>query len=405
MDNWPIVALLRLAVASTEHHAMTLRRRCGSALVALGLLPALALLPGCSLLSLESPAEPLTSRELNVRLQTREYAHTFTDEVERAADHIAAKSADPKVQAEALRWKIQAAAASRRAATQMSPDMALLDIWALAAQMRELFGRGGACAAIFGGQQNIARNTSGALEKQIVEKARVLAPGEQFAQFQAFVAAYVRDSPLTSLDFTRASVASLWLLQTKEQASLISTVGTVPQVMSDMSDRMRLYSDQMPEETLWRTELSLLEAGYGSEQWRSMTASLDKSLAEIGDLANDSPALMRESLGELRETMLITADRFDATWVQMVQAVHMERDALARNIANERASLTRAVDLQRAALAEDASRLLRDVTESTGRQVRALLRDIVVYALAAFLVLLGVPFAAGYYLGRARAAR
>lgn len=373
----------------------------------LGLFSALASLSGCSLISIESPAQPLTPRELTVRLQTREYAHAFVGDVERTADRIAAKSANPQVQAAALRWKINAAAASRRAATQMTPDMALLDSWALAAQMREFFDPGGAGARIFGTHQDLARTTAIQLEKQIAGQARALTTAEHFDRFQVFIVQYVRDEPLASLDFTRASVVGRWSQQAgeNEQQSLLATVGTVPQVMSDLSDRMRLYSDQMPEETLWRTELSLLEAGYGSSEWRAVTASLDRSLAEIGDLANDSPTLVRESLGEMRETMLITADRFDATWLEMVKAVHIERDALARNIASERASLTRAVDLQRAALAKDASRLVTDVTESTGRQVRALLREIVLYALAILIVLLGIPFAAGYYLGRARAAR
>jgi hypothetical protein len=39
---------------------------------------------------------------------------------------------------------------------------------------------------------------------------------------------------------------------------------------------------------------------------------------------------------------------------------------------------------------------------SSGEEVRLLAREMILLALLLFLVILGVPFAAGYYTGRAR---
>ncbi|HYL71944.1 MAG TPA: chemotaxis protein, partial [Candidatus Dormibacteraeota bacterium] len=91
-------------------------------------------LAACSLVSLKSPERPLSARDLNARILTREYARHFIAEVTHCADDISAASQDAQVQSNALRWKIAAATESERAATRIAPVMALLDSWALASQ-------------------------------------------------------------------------------------------------------------------------------------------------------------------------------------------------------------------------------------------------------------------------------
>src|SRR5215469_15696189 len=91
---------------------------------------------GCSLLSFKSPERPLSTRDLNARILTRELTAQFRAAVSRCADDIAATEHDPAVLENTLRWEIASVAASRHAATRMSPLMSLLDTWALAEQMQ-----------------------------------------------------------------------------------------------------------------------------------------------------------------------------------------------------------------------------------------------------------------------------
>ena len=86
-------------------------------------------LQSCSLVSLKSPEQPLPRRDLNARMLTRDYAARFTSAVAQAADDIAANTSDAARQEAAVRLKLSAVVASRRAATQMAPMMALLDCW------------------------------------------------------------------------------------------------------------------------------------------------------------------------------------------------------------------------------------------------------------------------------------
>ncbi len=381
---------------------MLTRLTWGRAPAACGILLALlGGLQGCSLISLKEPGEPLSQRELNTRLLTREYADYFQKSIARAADDIAAGSSESDVQLAALQWKVHTSSASRRAATQMSPMMGLLDSWALSAQMQEFLTTGSG-ADLFGSEQQTARATVATLLDDIVAIARQLLPPEDFNSYQTFVADYVRDAPLTSTEFVRTSVVDRWTAQTGRQATLISTVGTSPEVVSDFADRMRLYGDQLPSDTLWQAQLALREAGYGSKDWRQAMTRMNDSLADVSRLADASPDLVRGSVNDLRGILFGTADRLDQSWMQMMQAMHDEREALARNIQEERSSVMAAVDVQRAAMTKDAERIATNVTETSWRQLRALVRELAFYGLAAILVVLGLPFAAGYFVGRAR---
>jgi hypothetical protein len=341
---------------------------------------------------------------LNARLLTREYSDRFQKVVAGTADDIATGSSEQDVQLAALRWKIGAASASRHAATQLSPMMGLLDTWALSAQM-QAFLADGAGSQVFGPQQEAARLTAAQLLQDIVAIARQLDTADEFSKYQQFVTDYVQAAPLTSLAFVRDSVVDRWTASTGQRATLISTVGTVPEVMSDFADRLRLYGDELPSGTLWQTQLALREAGYGTLQWRQAIGRMNDSLGDIGNLANQSPELLRGSVNDLRDIMYGAEGRLDHSWMQMMRATDAEREAFAHDVGQERVSIAAAVDLQRAALTQDAERIIDRVTDTAWRQLHRLVGEIALAALALIAVLLGLPFAAGYFVGRARASR
>lgn len=361
-------------------------------------------LQGCSLLSFESPAKPLPRRDLNARMLTREYAEQFRTTVAEAADEIAAESADSDVDLAALRWKISATTASRRAATQMAPMMGLLDVWAVSAQMRE-FLVSGAGSTLFGEQQSIARDAAASLEQDMISLAQALTSKEEFAIYRQFVEDYVREEPFKDIRFARTSVAARWAAQTGQQATLLSTVGTVPEAMSDMADRMRLYGDQIPAESVWQTQLALRQAGYGDVNMQQVLQGIDARLAAIGKLAETSPELVHDAIADLRASLFDIADRFDQSSARLTQSLHDELVALTGTVREERIAISDTFDTQRAAIMRDAASVANDVTERSWRHVRGLARELAIYWLLAVTLVLGLPFAAGYFVGRTRAAR
>jgi hypothetical protein len=356
-------------------------------------------LAGCSLFSLRLPDKPLPQRELNARMLTREFAASFVVRVEVAADDIAARSADPATQLNTLRWKLGASKASQHSATQMAPMMALLDTWTFAEQMR-LFFDTGAGAQLFGEYQGVARATAETLAADAQQLARGLSSDAELTRYRDFVGRYAREHPLADLGFARTSVVDQWAAETNQHASLVETVGSVSQSMSDVSERMRMFGERAPSQAVWEARLAL-----GDADLNRALARADESLDRLSRVAESSPEQLHAAIADLRASMLVVSDRFDQSWAQMMVTVQHEREELAANIREEREAAVLAFDLQRSALAKDAVLVTDRAIASGGAQVRIVVRDLMLYATLLYLVLLGAPFVAGYFVGRLRAAR
>jgi hypothetical protein len=369
--------------------------RARAALMALGIL--LAGLPGCSLISIKTPEKPLSTRELNARVLTHEYSTHFISSVAQTADQISAASDDNDVRLNALRWKIAAVGASEHAASQMAPMLGLLDTWALAVQMRDFLATG-AGQALFGPQQPAAVGLAVNLAQEAEAMARKLSSAEEFTAQQGFITQYATDHPLTGLDFARASVVDLWAQQSGTQVKLIDTLGTVPEAMAETGDLVRMYGDTVPSQMLWKAQLAAQESGLTNAEFQTALHELNERIAQLSQMANAAPGRFSDIARETRE-------RFDASWMELVHAINNSGEMLSTSASTERQELVKAVDAERTATTADAQRLARELIKEAGEQARRLLLEAVGLVVLAALVLLGLPFAAGYYVGRARGQR
>jgi hypothetical protein len=93
---------------------------------------------------------------------------------------------------------------------------------------------------------------------------------------------------------------------------------------------------------------------------------------------------------------------FDASWSEMMRDVRSEEATVAATFSTERQATMEALDAERAAAAVDAARIANDVVREAGLEVRRLVREALALVIALVLVVLGLPFAAGYFVGRAR---
>jgi hypothetical protein len=359
---------------------------------AFGVLMAAA--AGCSLISLKSPEKPLSARDLETRILTREYSARFIGAVAQSADRIAADTQDTEIRLNALRWKIAAAGKSQRAAGQMVPKMGLLDTWALSVQMSE-FLAGDAGRRLFGPQQKIAVTVAAELTGEAEDLARRLAMPDEFAKDQRFIDDYARDHPIEDLHFMRASVVDLWALDARTGSKLVDSLGTVPEALADVSDRLRMYGDTGPQQVLWQAELAAQESGISAKDVRAAIQRLDERIARLYALADATPKLVG---GVVRDA----GTRFDSSWAEMMRDVRDEGMTLSGSLSTEREAAMNALDVERTAVAANAAQIADQVVRDTGEQVRRLVREALLLVIALTLVMLGVPFTAGYFLGRAR---
>jgi hypothetical protein len=363
-----------------------------------------ALSGGCSLVSFKSPERPLSERDLNTRVLTYDFANRFAAAVTTTSDNIANTETEEEVRLQALRWKIGATAASQRAASQMAPQMALLDSWTLAVQMRN-FLRDGAGARLFGSQQAKALQTAEQLVSEAERIATQVTPPDELGTYRTFVTQYAAAHPLPDLGFLRPSIVNAWTASGGQEVKLVDSMGTIPEALADLESRMHMYGDNAPDLILWRSELALRSAGYGQESVQDALERLDGRLETLATQVSGAPGAFKDSLADVRATSVSLANRFDASISSAATDLRAEREALASDIAAERAAVVMAFDDQRAAVARDANVLLRTAVTTAGLELRRTLREVFLGFALLILITLGLPFAAGYWIGQARMAR
>ena len=362
------------------------------------LLAALAL-AGCSVFSIKSPEVPLTAREQEARLLTRDYASRFAATVTRSTDAAPAAADDPAVRSRALRLKLGAVTEITRTSTGLSPIGSLIDTWAFALQFRDFLAAGAGADLLGGGQPDI-RDAAGTLAEDADRLARGVLGGD-YPRYHAFVAGYVRHYPLQNLDFVRPSVLSEWVADGGDKTPLRS-VGTVAQALGDVSDRMRIYGERVPIVSLWHAQLALDRAGFDDATYQNALHNIDAQLERISTLADTSPTLVHEAIADLRASLLESSQRLDASSMRILRTLHSAREALAANITAEREGIIAAFDTQRARMSADAQTLVANAVDTSWRELRKLVREALLLTTLLALVILGLPFTAGYLVGRRR---
>jgi hypothetical protein len=372
-------------------------------LLACGLL--LLTVAGCSLLTLKSPERPLAPRDLNARILTRELSMQFLAAVSRCADDIAATEHDPQVLDDTLRFEIGAVAESRRAATRMAPLMSLLDTWALAAQLAAFTAPGAPGGALFGAHQAAVRDLAANFADDAQGLAQRLLTPPELATWQTFVAQYAREHPLADLSFARVSVIELWSRAQKGNTPLIDTLGTIPEALADASDRLEIYGDTVPPQLMRATQLALRQSGYAQGDVQAALRRLDERLERLTAVAESAPELVHGAEAEVRASLREVIERLEASSRAAGETLHAERAALFADLQSERQAVVAAVDAQRKALAEDAARVSASVVKDAGAQLRDLAAEVLLLLIVLAVVVLGLPFVAGYLVGRARGSR
>ena len=190
---------------------------------------------------------------------------------------MAGTESDAAILDNTLRWEgLAAVAETRRAETQMAP-MIELDTWALAAQMQAFVADGGAGGTLFGTHQAAVRGVTDEFATGAQALAeRLLASGE-FSTYQRFVAGYAAEYPLQDLRFARPSVIELWSHQQGKDTRLVDSLGTIPEAMSDMAQRMQIYAETTPQQVVRRTQLALRDSGYAQGDVRTQLLRLDRA--------------------------------------------------------------------------------------------------------------------------------
>ncbi|MFA0324194.1 chemotaxis protein [Vibrio splendidus] len=370
-------------------------------------------LSGCSLLEvkLDTQTTPLTQQELNARIMTREYAKMFFMRVEDSADLIAQSypADDTLHQSYVLLWKIHAEQGLQQAAYQTSPMSALIDSWVFTAQMNQFY-RQGDGADLFATDDAV--ETARFLDQEAEKLAKGVLISSDFKNSKVFVAQFAASHPFKDLTFRSTPAYREWLSYLgKDESQIVQSLGTMPEAMSDASDRLSLMADQAPKLMSWKAELVALNSSLTGEDLSMTLESLRQTSASMQDFIENNPEYM-QTLASIMSTEMqpLLNDLSDKTdqklamlteeRVALEKMVTREREALVEMIAKERIEIAGIVTSERELFTQDLDRVSQEVVVLAIDKLMELIKSVIIYFILFILVVFFAPLGIGYWLGK-----
>lgn len=370
-------------------------------------------LSGCSLLEvkLDSQTTPLTPQELQARIMTREYAKMFFTRVEDSADLIAQSypADDTLHQSYVLLWKIHAEQGLQQAAYQTSPMSALIDSWVFTAQMNQFYSQGDG-ADLF--VTDNAVETARSLDQEAEKLAKGVLSSSDFKKSKAFVAEFAASNPFKDLTFRSTPAYREWLAYLgKDESQIVQSLGTMPEAMSDASDRLSLMADQTPKLMTWKAELVAMNSSLTGEDLSMTLESLRQTSASMQDFIENNPEYM-QTLASIMSTEMqpLLNDLSDKTdqklamlteeRVALEKMVTREREALVAMIAKERIEIAGIVTSERELFTQDLDRVSQEVVVLAIDKLMDLIKGVIIYFILFILVVFFAPLGIGYWLGK-----
>lgn len=371
------------------------------------------MLSGCSLLEvkLDSQTTPLTQQELNARLMTREYAKLFFTQVEDSADLIAQSypADDTLHQSYVLLWKIHAEQGLQQAAYQTSPMSALIDTWVFTAQMNQFYAQGEG-ADLFVTDDAVA--TARFLDQEAEKLSKGVLNSSDFKKSKAFVAEFVASNPFNDLTFRSTPAYREWLAYLgKDESQVVQSLGTMPEAMSDASDRLSLMADQTPKLMSWKAELVAMNSSLTGEDLSMTLESVRQTSASMQDFIENNPEYMQTLASimsaEMQPLLNDLSDKTDQKLamlsderVALEKMVTREREALVQMIEKERIEIAGIVTSERELFTQDLDRVSQEVVVLAIDKLMELIKGVIIYFILFILVVFFAPLGIGYWLGK-----
>ncbi|MET2898712.1 chemotaxis protein [Vibrio rotiferianus] len=366
-----------------------------------------SILSGCSLLEvkIESQTVPLTKQELNMRIMTREYAQQFFAQVEQAADvlHERYESTDKVNQSYILLWKINAEEGLQAAAYQVSPMAALIDTWVFSHQMNQFYSAG-AGKGLFATDE--ATQVSAHLSKEVDKLAQSLLKKDVYVKTKVFVADFVEKYPFTDLSMIRTPAYRAWLAANQiSEEEAVTTLGTMPEAIGDVSDRLSLVSEQTPKIMTWKAQLLALNSSASIEQVNAALNSLKVTSESLKDFIDNNPEYMRNLAEQMALKLQPLVEDIDQKTEERLSQLSEERQALELMVARERQEIAQIITNEREKFAQDLDHVSQEVVNLAMDKLIELVKSTIIYFILFILVIFFAPLVLGYALGKRSAVR
>lgn len=355
---------------------------------------AVLLLAGCSLLKVSvSTGDPLSKEQMETRTLTRGFYYDLSREVVRAADSIVAESPDLGVRVAAVRWKIRTTQAALTAAMQGIPDVALADLWILCRRMERFF-TSAPDSLLFGPQSSIARETASRLDRRVERLARQTLSADRYPLMERFVARQLAEDPGTG-EPGADNTTLAWLEYLHESGvEHAYATGSIAEVLADVNDRVSGQTQQLSNSVSWSKDIFEMRLAQDSLhlQLGAQLDSLERDFSRMVAVAEHLPELSDRLLAEL-----------NAQATQLISTMDTSVDQAFADLDRQRMSMQEYVSREREALVGQLRETGNELVRTTLDAVPGVIGKLLFYFVLAVVVLVGGPFALGFWLGGVRA--
>ena len=312
-------------------------------------------------------------RPEELRIRVRALAPRFSGQLEYLADSIAAQAGDTPTYAAMLRFKVNALPALQAALFQPDPVAALVDTWALVAQLQDVVARTpvGDTPAVAA----LAVPRFAAMERELEVLWKELTGKASVADTRAKVHAWARDNPIVDSVAARPSTTAL-LSRLTAQAGIgaLASAGQLLETTQDLTARLDLQTAFLPKQGRWQAESFLLSA-LSSPTYR--------------DAVPELPAMMQALQGVTEQVQalpwLVARER-----EAVLAGVREERLGVQAFATGEREQLVSTLQAERAVVLAEADRTVqRGVDHAFDRAQRLVDRMFLWFAGLLLLAVLG----------------
>ncbi|MBO0355802.1 hypothetical protein J0656_17420 [Muricauda ruestringensis] len=359
------------------------------------------MLGSCSLVRIESEQEPLTVKALNTRLMTQDFVGEAMEVTQKTADTILKDKPSPETQKLLLLWKINTAKQLKVHGFQAAPEVALLDVWTYMIRTKYFFAAPKPDYMSDTTYQTL-QNTTTANANKISKIAQSVHSKKDFEKLALFVEEQARTNPITSYDFeTISSVKEDYLKLTETPDSLsVRTVGTLSEVVSDLGSKLSYGSELTRKQLQWETLLYLKEKGLDTLDMQKKLQEFQDQTHRLITIAENSPQLLDSALINFR-------NQIDPIFIGLERGITSSMIALSNEFSEidlllerERLALDSILQRERKIITEEAHLLMDSGIKNTMEELRKTIRTLTVLAIFLIIVILGLPFYAGYLLGK-----
>ncbi len=356
----------------------------------------------CSLLdvSIENPAVPLTDQQMNTRVLTRDFLAEYFKTVEDASD--SALEIDNRVehQLSLAYWRISSEKAAVKAVMQTEPTVALLDLWLLIAEQRQYFEQEDARQFFPDTAEELAKRLI-ALEKDFDQLAVQLLGASEHDKASRFIKEQLDSKDSAEFTFERRSIVEPWYsFQGLKLADVENNVGSLPQVMSDLSDRINFTTDQTGKNLNWQLHMMTLKSGFKESQLQDLIDSMTLTSQNLSAMTAEQSPQRDQMIHNIALEIHPMIDQLQSQLKQLEKGVTEERVALSKMLASERKIILAHLSQEREAGIEQGKNALSEVLKSIIKDAEVLVFVVVISLILLLITLFGLPFLLGFYFAK-----